>query len=69
MNMDRVSYENINSGVSSKKFLALNVEALTRQNFNQILNDYRVTLKADGEHYLLYLHPEMGFYLINNRLI
>lgn len=68
LDRDQISLKDIHQGSSSKKFLAINVEALTRQNFNLIREDYMVTLKADGEHYLLYYHPELGFYLINNRL-
>tara|TARA_R100001163_G_C5068418_1_gene208684 strand:- start:10752 stop:13925 length:3174 start_codon:yes stop_codon:yes gene_type:complete len=53
---------------TTSKFLAVDVEALTRQNFNRIREDYMVTVKADGEHYLLYCDVEHGFFLINNRL-
>ena len=64
----KMSNEEIMQKPTTGKFLAMDVEALTRQNFNLIRNDYMVTLKADGEHYLLYMKPGMGIYLINNRL-
>lgn len=53
---------------STSKFLAMDVEALTRQNLDTIRSHYHVTIKADGEHYLLYLTKEHGGFLINNRL-
>jgi len=65
--VDKVTVEELKRQ-TTPKFLAMDVEALTRQNFNRILNNYMVTVKADGEHYLLYLHPTLGIYLINNRL-
>jgi len=64
----KISKELIMQKPTTTKFLAMDVEALTRQNFGLIRNDYMVTVKADGEHYMLYIHPEMGIYLINNRL-
>ena len=64
----RLTKEQIYQKPTTTKFLAVDVEALTRENFNRILTDYMVTLKADGEHYLLYCDKEYGFYLINNRL-
>lgn len=66
--VDKVSIEELNQKQTTSKFLAMDVEALTRQNFNQIHHNYMVTVKADGEHYLLYMHPDLGMYLINNRL-
>lgn len=71
---EKLSLEMIHQKPSTNKFLAMDVEALTRQNFSLIQHDYMVTVKADGEHYLLYLNSELGgqtdsgSYLINNRL-
>lgn len=64
----KLTLEMIRAKPSTTKFLAVDVEALTRQNFNRIRDDYMVTVKADGEHYLLYCDAELGFFLINNRL-
>jgi hypothetical protein len=64
---ERLSREDLRL-FSTSKFLAMEVEALTRQNLDTIWNDYHVTVKADGEHFLLYINPEYGAFLINNRL-
>lgn len=66
--LNQISLEEVYSRPTTAKFLAMDVEALTRQNFNKIRNNYMVTVKADGEHYLMFTHPEQGIYLINNRL-
>lgn len=68
LGIDNITPEQIHQKPTTSKFLAVDVEALTRVNFNKILNDYMVTVKADGEHYLLYCDQEYGFFLINNRL-
>lgn len=66
--IDKISLETVYSKPTTTKFLAMDLEALTRQNFNKIRDDYMVTVKADGEHYLLFTDAEQGMYLINNRL-
>lgn len=65
---ERITVQEINQKPTTTKFLAMDVEALTRENFSLILKDYLVTAKADGEHYLLYINPDLGVILINNRL-
>lgn len=64
----QISLEEIHNRRTTNKFLAMDLEALTRQNFNTIQENYMVTVKADGEHYLLYLNSAGALYLINNRL-
>jgi len=64
----KITIEMIRTKPTTTKFLAVDVEALTRQNFNRVRDDYMVTVKADGEHYLLYCDADLGFFLINNRL-
>jgi hypothetical protein len=68
LGINNMSPDEIHQKPTTSKFLAIDVEALTRLNFNRILNDYMVTVKADGEHYLLYCDRDYGFFLINNRL-
>jgi len=55
---------------SVSKFMALEVIPLTRQNFDTALENTLVSVKADGEHKLLFGHPKFPgqFFLINNRL-
>jgi len=55
---------------SVSKFMALEVVPLTRENFNDALENTLASVKADGEHKLLFGHPKFPdqFFLINNRL-
>lgn len=52
-------------GVQPKTLELMN---LTSESMVNILNDYTVTDKADGERYILYTHSDNRVYLINNRL-
>ena len=48
--------------------ITLELKNLLEENSNNILKDYTVTEKADGERNLLYIHSNNRVYLIDNRL-
>jgi len=69
------SKENNNRNFIQSEFIAANPVSLSKSNLRDtkegisILNDYAVTIKADGERHLLYINKEGSGYLIDVNLL